>query len=289
MRRGSSRRRTWPPMKLVVGMDCSSSAHRMALSTRRGRYDIQIDSSWATGSPVYRPICRSKDLLLRWYTAKGRHFMATHPFFRYSMWDGSQTVPNFTADELLETMADDLLRGGDPERSLRSMMNRGFRLPDGRRFEGMRRLQQQMREYRQEVFSRYDPNGLVDQIRGELNKILAMEREEIAERHEKADGHDQSQGEPGSDVPSPPSPLSQSERGGESESKHQPPSAQAGREGESWSNRLSSASQSGSGGETQSGQQSPLSQSGGGVGGEGTSSTEGSQDPSGEFRKMLDR
>jgi hypothetical protein len=108
--------------------------------------------------------------------------MAIH-HYRYSNWDGSQNLPDFTADDLLESMADDLLRGGDPERALRNLMRRGFRLPDGRRFEGMQRLFQQMREYRQDVFSRYDPNGIVDRIREQLDAILRTEREEIERRH----------------------------------------------------------------------------------------------------------
>ena len=111
--------------------------------------------------------------------------MAIHEY-RYSQWDGSQQVPDFTADDLLESMADDLLRGGDPERALRSMMKRGFRLPDGRRFEGMQRLHRQMREYRQDVFSRYDPNGIVDRIREQLDTILRTEEDEIARRHPHA-------------------------------------------------------------------------------------------------------
>ena len=104
--------------------------------------------------------------------------MAIHSF-RYSNWDGSQSIPDFTADELLESMADDLLRGGDPERALRSLMRRGFQLPDGRSFQGMQRLIREMREYRQDVFSRYDPNGIVDQVREKLDEILGMERGEI--------------------------------------------------------------------------------------------------------------
>src|SRR5438105_3778959 len=107
--------------------------------------------------------------------------MAIH-HFRYSDWDGTQSVPDFTADDLLEEMADDLLRGGDPERALRNLMRRGFQLPDGRSFQGMQRLLQQMREYRQDVFSRYDPNGVVDQVREKLEEILRMERGEIEER-----------------------------------------------------------------------------------------------------------
>jgi uncharacterized protein with von Willebrand factor type A (vWA) domain len=113
--------------------------------------------------------------------------MAIHEY-RYSNWDGSQQVPDFTADDLLEHMADDLLRGGDPERALRNMMKRGFRLPDGRRFEGMQRLHRQMREYRQDVFSRYDPNGIIDRVREQLDGILRTEQEEIERRHTVATG-----------------------------------------------------------------------------------------------------
>ncbi len=112
--------------------------------------------------------------------------MAIHDY-RYSDWDGSQQVPDFSADDLLESMADDILRGGDPERALRSMMKRGFRLPDGRRFDGMQRLHRQMREYRQEVFSRYDPNGIVDKVREQLEQILQTERGEIDRRHQTPD------------------------------------------------------------------------------------------------------
>ncbi|MDQ2743688.1 MAG: hypothetical protein M3Z66_15535, partial [Chloroflexota bacterium] len=107
--------------------------------------------------------------------------MALHEY-RYSHWDGSQEIADFSAEELLENMADDLLRGGDPERALRNLMRRGFELPDGRRFEGLQRLLKQMRQYRQETQRRYDPNGLVDAVREKLDEIMRMEREAIAQR-----------------------------------------------------------------------------------------------------------
>ena len=102
--------------------------------------------------------------------------------YRYSLWDGSQEVPDFTADELLEHMADDLLRGGDPEQALRDLLRRGFDLPDGRRFEGLRRLLRRMETYRQDMFSRYDPSGVVDQVREQLEEIVGMEHDEIDRR-----------------------------------------------------------------------------------------------------------
>ncbi|MGH2448534.1 MAG: VWA domain-containing protein, partial [Chloroflexota bacterium] len=109
--------------------------------------------------------------------------MAAH-HYRYSLWDGSQEVPDFSADDILENMADDLLRGGDPERALRNLLRRGFRLPDGRRFEGLQRLLRQMRQQRQEMTTRYDPNGLVEDVRQKLEQIERLERDEIQRRRE---------------------------------------------------------------------------------------------------------
>ncbi|HZU14250.1 MAG TPA: VWA domain-containing protein [Chloroflexota bacterium] len=104
--------------------------------------------------------------------------------YRYSSWDGSQEIPDFTADDLLESMADDLLRGGDPQRALQRLLRRGFQLPDGRRFEGLHRLTQEMRRYRQDALSRYDPNGVMDRVREQLENILRLERDEIERRGE---------------------------------------------------------------------------------------------------------
>jgi uncharacterized protein with von Willebrand factor type A (vWA) domain len=107
--------------------------------------------------------------------------MALHSY-RYSDWDGTQEIAEFTADEVLENMADDLLRGGDPEKALRDLLRRGFRLPDGRRFQGVQRLLREMERYRQEAFSRYDPNGLVEAVRQQLDEIVGTERGEIQRR-----------------------------------------------------------------------------------------------------------
>lgn len=122
--------------------------------------------------------------------------MATNRY-QYSMWDGSQEVPDFSADDLLENMADDLLRGGDPERALRNLLKRGFRLPDGRRFDGLKRLLRQMQEHREKTFSRYDPNGVVDRIREQLEAIVQMERDEIDRRREYTPGEQRPSGDAG--------------------------------------------------------------------------------------------
>lgn len=216
--------------------------------------------------------------------------MAIHNY-RYSVWDGSQDVPDFSADELLENMADDLLRGGDPERALRNLMRRGFQLPDGRRFEGLRRLQQQMREYRREVQRRYDPNGMVDQIRERLDEIMRIEREAIDRRagesgQEKASGDGQS-GEP----QGPAANAGEMPAGGADQSDQPTAGGQAGESGESGREGQSGqAGQPGMAGQTggfQSGGQgqAPSGGSQSSPAGQGTS---GAPD-AGEFQQMLER
>ena len=102
--------------------------------------------------------------------------------FQYSAWDGTQEVPDFSADDILDQLADDLLRAGDPRKALRNLLQRGFTLPDGRRFDGLRRLLQQMQREREAMLDRYDPSRMIDSIREKLDEIISMEREDIENR-----------------------------------------------------------------------------------------------------------
>ncbi len=191
--------------------------------------------------------------------------MASHSF-RYSDWDGSQSVPDFSADDLLASMSDDLLRGGDPERALRNLMRRGFELPDGRRFEGMQRLMQQMREYRKDVFSRYDPNGVVDRVRGQLDEILRMERGEIAERGgrqpESDDGSSEAAAQEGPEGQQDSQPGSEgtqtsagdaSQEGQQTSPQMQSAGLESGAQGQSSGSQTGNAGQSGQAGSSGSG------------------------------------
>jgi uncharacterized protein with von Willebrand factor type A (vWA) domain len=220
--------------------------------------------------------------------------MAIHSY-RYSSWDGSQEIPDFTADDLLEHMADDLLRGGDPQRAIQNLLRRGFQLPDGRNFQGLRKLLQEMREYRQDAFSRYDPNGIVDQVREKLEEILGMEREEIGRRGgpegpEEGDSEGQEPGTSASPNDGEQRTRTQSQQGGQGDSDpSQGSQVQAGESGEGQSGMQGApraGSQGGTPGEDgapgQSGQsgQSAQSQQG------GDSGQPGDQQ---QFQTMLER
>ena len=58
--------------------------------------------------------------------------------FRYSRWDGSQNVPDFSADDVLDDIADDILGYGDLKTALQRLMNQGLKPPQGERTPGLR-------------------------------------------------------------------------------------------------------------------------------------------------------
>jgi uncharacterized protein with von Willebrand factor type A (vWA) domain len=215
--------------------------------------------------------------------------MAIHNY-RYSQWDGSQDVPDFSAEDLLESMADDLLRGGDPERALRNLMRRGFQLPDGRRFEGVNRLLKQMQQYRREMSRRYDPNGLVDSIREKLDEILRMEREAIdqRERGEQPGNTPDGAERPDAGNPSGTQQAQADSQGGDQSSGDQGSTQPGGEQGQM-------GAEAGQAGQT-GGQAGQQSQAGGQAGqsgpqGSDTGNTagQGSEPDMGEFEKMLER
>ena len=52
------------------------------------------------------------------------------PAAKYRRWDGSQDVPDLTADEIVDALADDVLEHGDVGEALRRLMERGLRAND---------------------------------------------------------------------------------------------------------------------------------------------------------------
>jgi uncharacterized protein with von Willebrand factor type A (vWA) domain len=105
---------------------------------------------------------------------------------RYSRWDGSQHLPDFDADDVLEQMVDDVLFDGDPRRALQRMMRDGLRMPQGRRQPGLKDLLDRLRQRRQQQLERYDLGSSLDDIRRKLDQILQTERQGIDRRVNEA-------------------------------------------------------------------------------------------------------
>ena len=102
--------------------------------------------------------------------------------FRYTQWDGTQDVPALDADEVLQSLSDDLLSFGDLQQALRNMMQRGIRTPDGDRTDGLRDLLQRLRQQRRQQLERFDLSSVFDDIQQQLDEILDLERDTLDDR-----------------------------------------------------------------------------------------------------------
>ncbi len=105
----------------------------------------------------------------------------THAY-RYSAWDGSQDSAGLGADEVLENLTDDLMNFGDLQHAVRNLLQRGMKDPLGGRMQGLRDLLQQLRQQRRQMLDRYNLSSAIDDIRKQLDEILAEERETVERR-----------------------------------------------------------------------------------------------------------
>ena len=111
--------------------------------------------------------------------------------YRYSQWDGTQEVPELTADDILENLTDDLMNFGDLQHAMRNLMQRGMRNPMGDRMQGLRDLLQQLRQQRREQLDRFDLSSIFDDIKRQLDEILEMERNTLDRRLDEVNGQQQ--------------------------------------------------------------------------------------------------
>ena len=81
--------------------------------------------------------------------------------FAYSRWDGTQRVFEMDEGAIMDEMADDLIAHGDVRRALRELFQRGVRNPDGQQTAGLRELQEQLRQRRQQQLDRYDMDSVM--------------------------------------------------------------------------------------------------------------------------------
>src|SRR5215207_9452828 len=102
--------------------------------------------------------------------------------YRYSEWDGSQEIPPLDADEVLESLTDDLMNFGDLQHAMRNLLQRGMRNPAGQRLQGLRDLLQQLRQQRRQTLDKFNLSSVFDDIKQKLNEIVEMEKETIERR-----------------------------------------------------------------------------------------------------------
>jgi uncharacterized protein with von Willebrand factor type A (vWA) domain len=107
--------------------------------------------------------------------------------FRYSRWDGTQNVPDFSADDVLDDIADDILGYGDLKTALQRLMNQGLKPPQGERTPGLRDLLDKLRQRRQQRLKDHDLGSAVEDIERKLEQVVQTERKAIEERLQGAE------------------------------------------------------------------------------------------------------
>jgi uncharacterized protein with von Willebrand factor type A (vWA) domain len=102
--------------------------------------------------------------------------------YRYSRWDGSQQLPPFDADDVLDALSEDILAEGDVRRALQRLMQRGLRGTRGGDVPGLRRIVDRLRERRQAELERAHLDGVLDDLAERLDRIVEQERGGIERR-----------------------------------------------------------------------------------------------------------
>ncbi|HET6380643.1 MAG TPA: VWA domain-containing protein [candidate division Zixibacteria bacterium] len=107
--------------------------------------------------------------------------------YRYARWDGTQLIPPFDADDVLDAMSEDILAEGDVRRALQRLMQRGLRGTRGGDVPGLRRIVERLRERRRADLERSNLDGVLDDIAERLEQIVNRERAGIEERLHQAE------------------------------------------------------------------------------------------------------
>jgi uncharacterized protein with von Willebrand factor type A (vWA) domain len=106
--------------------------------------------------------------------------------FRYSRWDGSQTIDlEFKAmtDEFLEKF----LETGDAAFALEWMLREGLSFDfNNMRLEGLDRLSERLRQQRGQMLRQFNTQGLSEELRRRLDQIIDKELQAIQQAEEKA-------------------------------------------------------------------------------------------------------
>src|SRR5262249_13471652 len=95
--------------------------------------------------------------------------------YRYSAWDGSQDAFYPGPEDVLDSLADYLLQGGDLQKALRMLMQRGMRDRHGRVMPGLQDMLDRLRAMKEQQLRQYNPNSALDDLRRRLDDIIARE------------------------------------------------------------------------------------------------------------------
>ena len=106
--------------------------------------------------------------------------------YRYSQWDGTQEVFDIDADELMDRLADELLKQGDVMQALRELLRNGMQDRNGQQMPGLREMMDMLRDRRRQQLQQHNMDSVVDDLKERLDEILRTEREGMDRRLNEA-------------------------------------------------------------------------------------------------------
>src|SRR5262245_64467555 len=121
--------------------------------------------------PVYFPIVTVRPRLKRGTSGMIR--------YRYSVWDGSQDAFHPAPEDVLDSLADYLLQGGDLQKALRMLMQRGMTDRHSRVMPGLQDVLNRLRALKEQQLRQYDPNRVLDDLQRQRDTIVERERQTL--------------------------------------------------------------------------------------------------------------
>ena len=113
--------------------------------------------------------------------------------YRFARWDGSQRLPDLTAEDVLDALRDDVMAHGNLGEAMRRLFQRGVGPRTGgpeERLAGLRDLMDRLTQRRREALKRYQLEDVLGEIRAELDAIVQTERAGIQRRVAQAAASD---------------------------------------------------------------------------------------------------
>jgi uncharacterized protein with von Willebrand factor type A (vWA) domain len=100
--------------------------------------------------------------------------------YRYTRWDGTQTpiTEDLSVQKLVDALSDDILDGLGPDTAFEQMMRRG--VPG--QFGGLQSLRERIERARRQAQETGRLDGWLEQLRDRLDRVLEMERAQLARR-----------------------------------------------------------------------------------------------------------
>jgi len=97
--------------------------------------------------------------------------------YRYLRWDGRQSLADYSADDILDAVTDDLLEESDLAAALGRLLSRGVG-----ELSGLDELRERLAKAREELLSRFQLGDILADVRRELDEVVAAELHGIERR-----------------------------------------------------------------------------------------------------------